>query len=86
MRFGVQFNGNVPAGATRRWFTHSWSEAFNVIWAMVPTGPAGSGPAQLEWKVQSTRQAGAPVRWFIEVQNLTGVPVDFQARYAILNA
>lgn len=53
---------------------------------MMPTGPAGSGPAQLEWKVQNTRQAGALLTWFIEVKNLTGVPVDVQAGYAILNA
>lgn len=86
MQFGVQFNGNVPGNATRRWSTHRWSEAFNVIWEMVPTNPAGSGPAQLEWKVQNMRQPGSLVTWFIEVKNLTGVPVDFQARYAILNA
>lgn len=85
MRFGVQFTGNVPAGQTRRWFTHSWSQAYNVVWMMVPTGPAVDGAAQLEWKVQNTRQAANLVKWFIEVRNITNVPVNFEARYAILN-
>lgn len=86
MIFGTQFTGNVPAGQTRRWFTHSWNAAWNVSWVMVPTNPPVDGAAQLEWKIQNTRQAPNLVKWFIEVRNVTGVPVDFQARYAILNA
>lgn len=86
MIFGTQFTGNVPAGQTRRWFTHSWNASWNVAWVMVPTNPPVDGPAQIEWKVQNTRQAPNLVKWFIEVKNVTNVPVDFQARYAILNA
>ena len=56
MRFGVQFRGNVPAGQTRRWFTHSWSATSDVVCTVVPTGPAVDGNAQVEWKVQLTRQ------------------------------
>ncbi len=85
MRFGVQFTGSVAAGQTRRWFTHSWNAANNVVWMMVPTGPAVDGPAQLEWKVQNTRQTASLVKWFIEVKNVTNVPVNFEARYAVLN-
>ena len=52
---------------------------------MVPTAPAVDGNAQLEWKVQSTRQATNLVKWFLEVRNVTDVEVEFEARYAILN-
>lgn len=85
MQFGVQFTGSVPAGQTRSWFTHSWNAAHNVVWMVVPTAPSVDGPAQLEWKVRNTRQAATLVKWFIEVKNVTNVPVTFQARYAILN-
>ena len=85
MRFGVQFTGSVAAGQTGRWFTHSWNPAYNVVWMMAPTGPAVDGAAQIEWKVQNTRQSPTLVKWFIEVKNVTNVPVAFEARYAILN-
>jgi hypothetical protein len=85
MTFGVQFTGSVPAGQTRRWFTHSWNAANNVVWIIVPTAPAIDGNAQLEWKVQSTRQAANLIKWFLEVKNVTNVDVQFEARYAILN-
>src|SRR5262245_50247444 len=85
MTFGVQFQGSVPAGQTRRWFTHSWNATYNVVWIIVPTAPAVDGGAQLEWKVQSTRQAANLIKWFIEVRNVTNVDVQFEARYAILN-
>lgn len=86
MRFGTQFTGTVNPGQTRTWFTHSWNASWNVVWMAIPTGPAVDGGAQLEWKVKSTRQAANLVKWFIEVKNVTNVPVTFQARYAILNA
>lgn len=86
MMFGTQFTGVVNAGQTRTWFTHSWNANWNVVWVVIPTAPAIDGPAQLEWKVRSTRQAANLVKWFIEVRNVTGAPVTFQARYAVLNA
>jgi hypothetical protein len=85
MRFGVQFTGSVAAGQTRRWFTHSWNPAYDVVWQVVPTSPGVDGPAQLEWKVQLTRQTATLVKWFIEVKNVTNVTVNLEARYAILN-
>lgn len=85
MTFGVQFNGSLAPGQIGRWFTHSWNASWNVAWVMVPTGPAIDGPAQVEWKVQSTRQAANLVKWFIEVRNVTNVPVTFEARYAIMS-
>ncbi|MEV0159774.1 hypothetical protein B0I32_14217 [Nonomuraea fuscirosea] len=32
MILGAQFQGQVPADSTRRWFTHSWPEAWRVAW------------------------------------------------------
>jgi hypothetical protein len=55
------------------------------VWIIVPTGPPVNGGAQLEWKVQSTRQAANLIKWFLEIRNVTNVEVQFEARYAILN-
>jgi hypothetical protein len=85
MRVGVQFTGTVPANGTGRWFTHSWPQGWHVVWYCVPVSPVADGPAQLEWKVQVCRQASGLVKYFIEARNLTGAPVSFQARYAVLN-
>ncbi|WP_280263356.1 hypothetical protein [Nocardia wallacei] len=85
MQFGTQFTGTVNAGQTRSWFTHSWNAAQNVSWMVVPTAPAVDGGAQIECKIRNTRQAANLVKWFIEVRNVTNVPVTFEARYAVLN-
>ncbi len=85
IRFGTQFTGSVPGNSTRTWFTHSWNAAHNVVWNCIPTAPAIDGPAQLEWTVRATRQAPNLVKWFISARNVGAVPVNFQARYAILN-
>ncbi|MEO1069736.1 MAG: hypothetical protein AAFW95_11550 [Cyanobacteria bacterium J06638_6] len=85
MTTGVQFRGSVPSGQTRRWFTHSWNANSNVVWMIIPTAPAVDGRAQLEWKVQCTRQTTNLVKWFLEIKNVTNVSVSFEARYAILS-
>ncbi|WP_413756752.1 hypothetical protein [Streptomyces sp. MMBL 11-3] len=76
----------MPANTSRRWFTHSWPEAWRVDWTVVPTWPLVDGNAQVEWKVQVDRQASSLVKYFIEIRNLTGGPVDIEARYAVLNS
>ncbi|MEV0612058.1 hypothetical protein AB0I81_01970 [Nonomuraea sp. NPDC050404] len=86
MILGVQFQGQVPANSTRRWFTHSWPEAWRVAWLVAPTWPMVDGDAQIEWRVQVDRQAAAFLKYFIEIRNLTGGPVDIEARYAVLNS
>ncbi|MGY1960883.1 hypothetical protein [Nocardia gipuzkoensis] len=86
MIFGTQFTGTVNAGQTRTWFTHSWNPTSNVSWMVVPTTPVVDGGAQIDWKVRNTRQAANLVKWFIEVRNVTNVPVTFEARYAVLNS
>lgn len=85
MRLGVQFRSSVPANSTRRWFTHSWPEEWRVVWMVVPTGPVNDGPAQLDWDIEVTRQASNKLKYFIEVRNVSGQTVSFEARYAILN-
>jgi hypothetical protein len=85
MQVGVQFSGAVAANGTATWFTHSWPAAWHVIWYCVPTSPIVDGGAQIEWKIKVDRQAASLVKYFIEVKNLTGGTVNFEARYAILN-
>jgi len=81
---GVQFTATVAANATQRWFTHSWPFHWFVVWTVVPTAPAIDGPAQIEWKVQITRQAETLLKYFIEIKNLQDYPVTVQARYNVL--
>lgn len=63
---------------------HSWPFHWFVVWTVVPTAPAIDGPAQVEWKVQITRQAEALLKYFIEIKNLQNYPVTVQARYNVL--
>jgi len=81
---GVQFTATVAPGATGKWFTHSWPFHWFVVWTAVPTAPPVDGPAQLEWKVQITRQSETLLKYFIEAKNTTNVPVTFEARYEVL--
>jgi hypothetical protein len=81
---GVQFTGKVAAGQTGRWFTHSWPFYWDVVWYVVPLEPVEDGPAQIEWKVQVTRQAEGLLKYFVEVKNLTDKEVTIQARYTVL--
>ena len=74
-------HGNSGANATQRWFTHSWPFHWFVVWTVVPTAPAIDGAAQIEWKVQITRQAETLLKInFIEIKNLQDYPVTVQAR------
>lgn len=81
---GVQFRATVPAGFARTWFTPSWPAQWWVEWTVVPTAPAVDGPAQAEWAVQVDRQSGGLLKYFIVVRNLTGGPVDVEARFDVL--
>ncbi len=83
-RVGVQFTGSVPARRSRRWFTHSWPQNWHVIWNVVPTTPRRGGP-QVEWEVEAERASRGRITYWITVRNLTGSPVNIEARYAKLN-
>lgn len=84
MRVGVQFNGDVPAAATRQWFTHSWPQDWHVVWSVVPTSPVAAGP-QLEWDVSVERASAGLITYWISVRNLTSSAVSCEARYAVLD-
>ena len=84
MRVGVQFTGNVPAGATRRWFTHSWPAAWHTAWYVVPTSPRVGAP-QIDWSVEVERASSTHITYWISIRNVTPAPVDIEARYAVLN-
>ena len=85
MQVGVQFSGSVPASSTRKWFTHSWPATWHVVWYCIPLSPIQDANAQLEWKIQVERQTVDKVKYYVEVKNLTGAVITFEARYAILN-
>jgi hypothetical protein len=81
---GVQFTRTIPANSTQRFFTHSWPFYWFVVWTVVPTAPAIDGPAQIEWKVQLTRQTDALLKYFLEIKNVSPNPVTVDARYNVL--
>lgn len=85
MRVGVQFTGTVPGGATRRWFTHSWPQAWHVVWYVVSTSPIVTGGPQIEWNVAVERASSTHITYWITIKNLTSNPVNIEARYAVLN-
>ncbi|MGE3154070.1 MAG: hypothetical protein AB7G48_18690 [Nitrospiraceae bacterium] len=84
MRVGVQFTGTIPAGATSRWFTHSWPQAWHVAWYVVPTSPRVGAP-QIEWSTAVERASSTHITYWITIKNLTSTPVNIEARYAIFN-
>jgi hypothetical protein len=55
-----------------------------VVWYVVPTSPR-SGAPQLEWDVQLERADASKITYWITVKNLTAVPVDIEARFAVMN-
>lgn len=80
---GVQFRGGVPAGQTRRWFTHSWPAHWHVLWTVVPTTPRAGGP-QIRWKVQVERATDGFFTYWISITNVSPVACDIEGRYAVL--
>ena len=84
MRVGVQFTGTVAANTTHRWFTFNWPANWHVVWYVVPTSPRTGAP-QVEWNVAVERASGTAITYWISIRNLTAVPVNIEARYAVLN-
>lgn len=80
---GVQFTGSLNANQTQRWFTFNWPAHWHVIWTVVPTSPRPGAP-QIEWKVQVERSSDRFITYWVNVTNLTAVPVNIEARYAVL--
>jgi hypothetical protein len=84
MRIGTQFTGQLNAGQTGRWFTHSWAADWHVIWHMMPVTPATGAP-EVEWEVEVERADPTHVTYWLTVHNMSGVPINFDGRYAVLN-
>jgi len=84
MSVGVQFTGTVAPGATQRWFTYNWQPQLHVEWNVVPTSPKPGAP-QIEWTTEVERASATAITYWISIHNLTSVPVNIEARYAILS-
>jgi len=81
---GTQWTGSLAANETRRWFTFRWPAPWHVVWTVVPTSVAPGAP-QVSWRVQVERADAEYATYWITVTNLTGAPVTFEGRYAILS-
>ena len=81
---GVQWQGTIPAGATKRWFTWGWPTAWHVVWYLMPTSPQAGAP-ELEWDVAVERANGSQCTYWITVHNLTPQNVTFEGRFAVLS-
>lgn len=84
MYTGVQFRGTVGANQSQEWFTFNWPASEQVLWTVVPD-VIGNANAQIDWSVAVQRASDADVTYWITITNLTGSPVDIEARYAVLS-
>lgn len=81
---GVQWTGVVDPGASHQWFTWGWPASWHVVWYMMPTSPQPGAP-EIDWNVAVERANGSDCTYWITVTNLTGAPVTFEGRFAVLN-
>jgi len=84
MVVGTQFTGSVAPGAYHRWFTWGWPASWDTVWTVISTSPVPGAP-QIEWDVAVERASATAVTYWITIHNLTGAPVNIEARYAIMN-
>ena len=84
MRIGVQFTGTLQANQTQRWYTFNWPADWHVVWNVVSTTPK-SGAPEVEWSVAVERATAQNITYWITVKNLINIPVNIEARYAIMN-
>jgi hypothetical protein len=82
-RAGVQFVGVIPGGATQRWFTFGWPEAWHVVWTIMPLTTCAGAP-QVTWRTQVERASASHVTYWLVVTNLSSNAVRFEGRYDIL--
>jgi hypothetical protein len=83
MTLGVQFTGTLAPNQSANYYTFGWQSAWDVLWQIMPTS---TGTAQqIQWTV-STELSGTTITYWILVKNLTAATIDFEGRYAILNA
>ncbi|MEN8650747.1 S8 family peptidase [Streptomyces sp. 21So2-11] len=80
---GVQFRGTLAGNRTGRWFTFNWPAHWHVLWTVVPTSPRTGAP-QIRWRVRVERANDTYATYWIDVTNLVGDSVAFEARFAVL--
>ena len=81
---GTQWTGTIPANATQNWFTFNWPASWHMLWTVMPTTPRPGAP-ELTFDVRVERASAEFATYWIQVRNLTPVPVTFEGRYAILS-
>ena len=81
---GVQWTGTVAGGTSHTWFTWGWPSAWHVVWYMMPTSPQPGAP-ELGWDLSVERANATQSTYWITVKNLTGSPVTFEGRFAVLS-
>jgi len=81
---GTQWTGTIPANATQNWFTFNWPATWHMLWTVMPTTPQPGAP-ELSFDVRVERATAEFATYWIQVRNLTPVPVAFEGRYAILS-
>jgi hypothetical protein len=84
MTTGVQFRGTVAANSTGRWYTFNWPVSEYVLWTVVPDSVNTSG-AEISWSVAVQLASTTAVTYWISITNVTGSPVDIEARYVIVS-
>lgn len=80
---GLQFTGNLAANQTMKWFTFNWPAHWHVLWNPVPLTPKPGGP-EIRWKVQVERASDQFVTYWIEITNLTNIPIQVEGRFTVL--
>lgn len=85
MQTGTQFTGSLGANAQGNWFTFNWPANLHIVWYVVPVTPRNGAP-ELDWDVSVERADASNCTYWINVKNLTNAPVNFEGRFAILNA
>ena len=82
---GVQFRTTLPAHASQLWFTYNWPVLWDVVWTVIPTN-LGGPQGQVSSSVSIQKGQGGNLTYWITINNLTGTPVDCEARYTVLCA
>ena len=80
---GVQFRGTLNPNQTQRWFTFNWPATWHVVWTVMPT--TFNTVAQITLSMQVQRSSAEFVTYWLTVQNLTNVPVNFEGRFCVLS-
>lgn len=81
---GLQWNGTLNPNETKSWFSWGWPATWHMIWTVMPVTPK-PGAAEITWTVQVERSGPEFATYWIKVQNLTNVTVNFEGRYCILS-